>query len=311
MERYLVTGGAGFIGSHLVETLLDHGHFVRVLDNFDTGNPQNLPQKPNLEVIKGSVTNREQVRSAMKGIDYVLHQAARASVPRSISDPIGTHQTNDTGTLYVLLAAKETGVKRVIGASSSAIYGEDPTLPKEENMLPAPLSPYAVSKMALEQYASAFHTAYKLPTVCLRYFNIYGPRQNPDLQYAAVIPIFIRNMLRNHPCSIYGDGEQTRDFVFVADCVRANLLACKAEATGRVYNIARSEQTSVNQLFTLLSEIIGFRIPPVREPARAGDIKHSYADGRRAAQELGFRPQIDLREGLKKTVEWYSTKLKA
>ena len=313
MERYLVTGGAGFIGSYLVESLLEQGHFVRVLDNFDTGNPENLPAHlSKLEVMNGSVTDLNQVRAATEGIDYVLHQAARASVPRSVSDPLGTHLTNDTGTLEVLLASKDAGVKRVIGASSSAIYGEDPVLPKVEGMLHQPLSPYAASKIVMEHYAAVFHSVYGLQTVCLRYFNIYGARQNPDLPYAAVIPIFIRNMLHNRPCVIYGDGEQTRDFVYAGDCVRANLLACKAEGVaGRIYNVARGKQISVNQLFALLSEILDYHIAPVYESVRSGDIKHSYADSTRAAAELDFTPRVDLKDGLTQTVEWYRRKLKA
>jgi UDP-glucose 4-epimerase len=312
MERYLVTGGAGFIGSHIVEALLAENHYVRVLDNFDTGNPDNLPPaSSNLDIQRGSIEDLETVRAAMQGIDYVLHQAARASVPRSISDPLGTHNTNVTGTLYVLLAAKEVGVRRVVCASSSAIYGDLPGLPKDESMLPAPMSPYAISKIVNEYYARVFYENYGTETVALRYFNIYGSRQNPDLQYAAVIPIFIRNMLLGKPCVIYGDGEQTRDFIYVKDCVQANLKSCKASGvSGGVFNIAQNRQTSVNQLFSILSEILSYRIPPIYEEPRVGDIKHSYADNSRARAQLGFAPETDLQEGLQQTVAWYRKRLK-
>jgi UDP-glucose 4-epimerase len=212
----------------------------------------------------------------------------------------------------VLLAAKEAGVQRVVCASSSAIYGDLPGLPKEESMLPAPMSPYAISKLVNEYYARVFFESYGTETVALRYFNIYGGRQNPDLQYAAVIPIFIRNMLLGKPCIIYGDGEQTRDFVYVKDCVRANLMACKASSvSGQVFNIAQNRQTSVNQLFSILSDILNYRISPVYEEPRAGDIKHSYADNSRARTALGFEPETELQEGLRQTVDWYRERLKA
>lgn len=313
IERYLVTGGAGFIGSHIVERLLSDGHFVRVFDNFDTGSRANLPaSSPNLEIREGSVEDFDQLRAAMQDIDYVLHQAARASVPRSIEDPLGTHNTNVTGTVYVLLAAKEAGVRRVVCASSSAIYGDLPGLPKEESMLPAPMSPYAISKLVNEYYARVFFETYGTEIVALRYFNIYGARQNPDLQYAAVIPIFIRNMILGKPCIIYGDGEQTRDFVYVKDCVEANLKACKASSvSGQVFNIAHNRQISVNQLFSILSDILNYRMSPIYEEPRPGDIKHSYADNSRARTVLRFEPETDLFNGLGQTAEWYRERLKA
>ena len=308
MERYLVTGGAGFIGSHIVEALLAEGHFVRILDNFDTGNRKNLPEaSPQWELVEGKLEDLETVRKAVAGIDYVLHQAARGSVPRSILDPVGTHNSNVTGTLNVLLASKDAGVRRVVCASSSSVYGETPTLPKVETMHPTPKSPYAVSKLVTEHYMKIFHEAYSLETVALRYFNIYGPRQNPKLQYAAVIPIFIENMLAGKPCNIYGDGEQTRDFTFVTDCVRANLLACRTSGiSGEVFNIACNRQTSVNQLFQLLSGLIGNEIKAAYKPARSGDVKYSYADIGKARGKLKFEPKIGLSEGLKQTVEWFS-----
>lgn len=307
MNRYLVTGGAGFIGSHIVEALLNEGHFVRVFDNFDTGSKSNLPPNAeNLEVLEGALENFNAIRNAMKDIQYVMHQGARGAVPRSIQDPEGTHRANVTGTLNVLIAAREASVQRVVCASSSSVYGETPILPKHEAMLPAPKSPYAVSKLVSEYYCSVFQNVYGLETVSLRYFNIYGARQNPNLQYAAVIPIFIRNMLALKPCTIYGDGEQTRDFTYVRDCVKANLLAChERSAAGDVYNIACSYPITVNELFRSLSVILNYNIPPIYEPARPGDIKHSYADISKAQQKMNFQPESTFEEGLRKTVDWY------
>jgi len=307
MERYLVTGGAGFIGSHIVEALLGQGHFVRVLDNFDTGSRENLSRfSGSLEVMEGNLEDNGTVRQAMDGIDFVLHQAARGSVPRSVLDPAGTHHANITGSLHVLIAARDAGVRRVICASSSSVYGETPTLPKLESMPTMPLSPYALSKLTMEQYAAVFSGVYGLETVSLRYFNIYGPRQNPHLQYSAVIPIFVRNMMKGMPCTIFGDGEQTRDFTYVEDCVRANLFACKSEdVSGKVFNIACGNQISVNELFRILNEILEYHIPPSYQSQRPGDVRYSYADVRKAENELGFKPRTTLFDGLKKTVEWY------
>lgn len=307
MERYLVTGGAGFIGSHLVEALVAKGHFVRVVDNFDTGSRQNLKHVAGeIEIVATSVQDPVAMQKAVEGIDFVLHQAARGSVPRSISDPTGTHESNLTGTLHVLQAAHKAGVKRVVFASSSSVYGESPTLPKEESMFPSPLSPYAATKLASEYYCSVYTRAFGLETVALRYFNVYGPRQNPNIQYAAVIPLFIKQMLLKEPCTIFGDGEQTRDFTYVGDCVRANLLACKAaDVAGEVINIACGGQTTVNTLFELLSTITSCDIPPHHTVPRAGDVRHSYATIARAEKLLGYRPAMSLAEGLKKTVEWF------
>jgi nucleoside-diphosphate-sugar epimerase len=306
-----VTRGAGFIGSHLVETLLKAGHFVRVLDNFDTGKRENISGfSGELEIVEGSIVDTQTVASAMQGIDFVLHQAARGSVPRSVNDPVGTHEANITGTLNVLIAARDAKVKRMVCASSSSVYGETPTLPKKETMMPTPKSPYALSKLTTEYYCNVFFQVYGLETVALRYFNIYGPRQNPNLQYAAVIPIFISNMLQFRSCIIYGDGEQTRDFTFVEDCVNANLLACKtAGIAGNFYNIACGKQTSVNQLFQLLGEILGNKIPADYQPTRAGDVKYSYAAIKKAKNEMGFKPAYRLKKGLKKTVQWYKKQL--
>jgi UDP-N-acetylglucosamine/UDP-N-acetyl-alpha-D-glucosaminouronate 4-epimerase len=308
MEKYLVTGGAGFIGSHLVETILSTGNFVRVIDNFDTGSRANLDhlKSPNLEIVEGSIIDPPMVRRAMSGIDYVLHQAARGSVPRSVADPLGTHDANVTGTINVLEAARKAGVRRIVCASSSSVYGETPVLPKEESMKPQPQSPYAYSKWMLEHYCDIYHQIYDMETVALRYFNIYGPRQNPELQYAAVVPIFIKNMLSNRPCTIYGDGEQTRDFTYIEDCVGANMLACKGtDAVGKILNVACGEQTSVLELFHILAKILNYNWPPRHEPARAGDVRHSRGWIENAKKYLQFRPSITLQEGLEKTVRFY------
>lgn len=308
MDRYLVTGGAGFIGSHLVESLLAQGCFVRVLDNFDTGSRETLNSLGGaFEVIEGSVADAAVVKRAMNGIDYVLHQAARGSVPRSIEDPAGTHEANITGTLQVLIAARDAGVRRVVCASSSSVYGETPELPKRESMSASPKSPYALSKLALEHYCSVFTRVYGLETVALRYFNIYGPRQNPNLQYAAVIPLFITRMMKRKPCVIYGDGEQTRDFTYISDCVQANLLACKAGGVaGKVYNIACGAQVSVDQLHSQLQALFQSSIAAKYEAPRPGDVLHSFADITLASGELGYRPAYSLSRGLEETVRWFT-----
>jgi UDP-glucose 4-epimerase len=310
MSKCLVTGGAGFIGSHLVQLLLNRGHSVRVLDNFETGSRETISEfKGKVEVIEGSVVDLQTVQTAVQGMDLVFHQAARGSVPRSIEDPAGTHEINITGTLNVLIASRDLNVKRVVCASSSSIYGETPELPKRENMLPSPESPYAISKITLEYYCHVFRQAYGLETVSLRYFNIYGPRQNPLLQYAAVIPIFIRNMLEKKQCIIYGDGEQTRDFAFVEDCAEANLLAATANsAVGNVYNIGCGKQISVNKLFYLIQQLTGDNTPPKYEPRRQGDVMHSCADVSRAKAELNFEPNFNLEKGLETTARWYKNK---
>jgi len=307
MERCLVTGGAGFIGSHLVETLVQQGHAVRVLDNFETGNRANLSEWQNdIEIVEGSIEDSDIVRKSVDGMEWIFHQAALVSVPLSIENPAGTHAVNSTGTLNLLNACRNAGVRRVVCASSCAVYGDAPELPKREDMLPSPQSPYAVTKLMLEHYCNIFFHLYGLETVSLRYFNIFGQRQNPLAQYAAVIPIFVRNMLQNKPCTIYGDGEQTRDFVFVRDCVQANLLAAKsAHAPGNVYNIGSGSQLSVNQLFRLLQKLIGSDLPPVYETVRKGEVLHSCSDVSRAAAQLNFRPTFTLEEGLKLTVDWY------
>ncbi|MGH9856350.1 MAG: NAD-dependent epimerase/dehydratase family protein, partial [Acidobacteriota bacterium] len=234
----------------------------------------------------------------------------RGSVPRSVGDPVGTHDANVTGTINILKASHDAGVRRVVCASSSSVYGETPVLPKEESMPPTPQSPYAFSKLMLEHYCNIFHKIYGLETVALRYFNIYGPRQNPELQYAAVVPIFIKNMLRQKPCIIYGDGEQTRDFTYVQDCVRANLMACKKpHAAGKVLNVACGSQTSVRQLFSILAEMLNYKLAPQQEPPRAGDVKHSLGSTENIRNYVKFEPAISLQQGLERTVQWYKTQL--
>jgi nucleoside-diphosphate-sugar epimerase len=310
--HYLVTGGGGFIGSHIVEELLRRGQRVRVLDNFSTGKRENLlfpgiaDARQNLEVLEGDICDAARVRTAMEGIDYVLHEAALPSVPRSIADPISTNEVNVRGTLNVLLAARDVGVKRLVFASSSSVYGNSVVSPKHEELPTNPLSPYAVSKLAGERYCVAFHLAYKLPTACIRYFNVFGPRQDPNSQYSAVIPRFITALLKGTPPTIYGDGLQSRDFTYVSNVVHANLLACTCEsAVGRVMNVACDDEHSLLQLHEELSRIIGAKEGPKFEPARTGDVKHSRAAIDLARRLLGYSPVVGWEEGLAQTVQYY------
>ena len=307
-KRVLVTGGAGFIGSHIVEELVRQGAQVRVLDNFSTGKRGNL-QVPGLEVIEGDIRNLDVVRRAVSGVEYVLHQAALPSVPRSIADPLTTNEVNVCGTLNVLVAARDAHVRRVVYASSSSVYGDNPALPKHEEMPTRPLSPYAVSKLTGENYCRAFNKVYGLPAVSLRYFNVFGPRQDPASQYAAVIPKFVTSLLRGEPPTIYGDGTQSRDFTFVANVVRANLLACeKDQAIGQVMNVACGERYTLLDLYGHLEALTGVELKPVFAEPRAGDVKHSLAAIDRARQALGYAPVVDWREGLRRTVEWYKNR---
>lgn len=279
MALFLVTGGAGFIGCNIVRRLLAEGHEVRVLDNFSTGRRENLAGL-DVELIEGDLTSYYMVQRAVKGVDYILHQGALPSVPRSVNDPIASVSVNVMGTLNVLTAAMEEGVKRVVYASSSSIYGDSPELPKHEGMLPAPKSPYAASKLAGEHLCQVFYRTYGLETIILRYFNVFGPYQNPYSQYAAVIPKFITAALTDQPVTIFGDGTQSRDFTFVENVVEANLAAIQApkEAVGKAYNIACGENYSLLQLLDLLEEILGKRISRVFQEPRPGDVKHSWAD---------------------------------
>lgn len=309
MALYLVTGGAGFIGSNIVEELLKRGEKVRVLDNFSTGRKENTALfGSQIELVEGDLRDLKTVKAAVEGADYILHQAALPSVPRSISDPIASNEANVSGTVNLLVAAKDAGVKRVVYASSSSAYGDTPTLPKVETMIPNPLSPYAVSKLAGEYYCQVFYSVYGLETVSLRYFNIFGPRQDPASQYAAVIPLFIQAMLKGEAPTIFGDGLQSRDFTFVANAVEANLLAATApKAAGGVFNIACGERYSLLQLVEALNRILNTGVEPVHAESRPGDVKHSLADISQAERLLGYRPSIKFEEGLKNTVEWYKS----
>lgn len=304
---YLVTGGAGFIGSAIVRELLRRGEPVRVLDNFSTGCEENLDGCDGAEVVAGSILDEQAVRRALQGVRYVLHQAAIPSVPRSIADPLGSNEANLSGTLAMLAAAQKSGVERFVYAASSSAYGDTVVLPKAEEMSADPLSPYAVAKYAGELYARLYATIYNLPTVSLRYFNIFGPRQDPASEYAAVIPKFSECLLRGEAPVIYGDGEQSRDFTFIDNAVEANLLACRAEGAGRgeVINVACGARYSLNELVEALNEITGAGVAPVYTAARPGDVKHSLADITRAQELLGYRVKVDFKEGLRRTVQWF------
>ena len=296
MPLYLVTGGAGFIGSHLVEELLKRGESVRVFDNLSTGRRQNLaPFLPHIEFIEGDIRDAHAVQRAMHGVSFVLHQAALPSVPRSVQDPLSSNAVNVDGTLNVLWAAKHNGVQRVVYASSSSVYGNVDVSPKHEDLTPAPASPYAVSKLAAEFYCRVFFQIYGLETVALRYFNVFGPRQDPDSPYAAVIPIFIKRLRAGLPPIINGDGTQTRDFTFVANVVHANLLACTApRAPGNVMNIACGSSISLLSLAAELNRILGTNIAPQHGPPRPGDVLHSCADIRRAQHLISYSPVCSL-----------------
>ncbi len=303
MKKVVVTGGAGFIGSHLAEELARRDYRVIILDDLSTGKVENIEDllgKENVEFIKGSITDLPLLRELFRGVDYVFHQAALPSVPRSIENPQATHEVNVSGTLNVLLAARENSIKKVLYTSSSSVYGDIPTLPKKEDMVPHPLSPYAVTKLAGEYYCQVFHQVYGLPTVCLRYFNVYGPRQDPNSQYAAVIPSFIKRALEGNPPIIFGDGEQTRDFTFVKDAVEASILAVESDARG-LFNIAQGERITINELARLVISIVGENMEPVHQELRPGDIRHSLADIS-LARAFGYEPRCSLKEGLRETI---------
>ena len=303
--RYVVTGGAGFIGSHLVEHLVRAGDDVTVLDDLSTGKRENLaPWKSSIRFIEGSITDPVACARAISGSNVVLHQAALPSVPRSVADPLGSHAVNATGTLNVLIAARDARVERVVYAASSSAYGDTPELPKHEGMVPRPRSPYATAKLAGEEYCRAFHASYGVPTVSLRYFNVFGPRQDPASAYAAVVPKFIAAALANTAPVIYGDGEQTRDFTYVENVVRANLAACMApeRALGEAFNIGCGDRVSVNALWDRVRALTGARTAPRYEPPRAGDVRDSLASVSRARDCLGWSPTIDLDEGLRRTL---------
>ena len=312
MVIVLVTGGAGFIGSDLTGGLLNRGHRVRVLDNFSTGKRENLifdRPSPDLEVMEGDIRELKACQSAMKNIEVVFHQAALPSVQQSIEDPLTTNSVNVEGTLNILQAAKEKGVRRFIYASSCAVYGDDPVLPKKEEMVPVPLSPYAVQKWIGEQYCRLFSQLYGLETISLRYFNIFGPRQNPDSIYSGVISRFIDALLKKSPPIIFGDGEQSRDFTYVEDVVQANLLAMAARRVqGDTVNIACGKRTSLNQLLEILEKILETELSPIHQEARIGDIRHSQADIQKGRELIQYVPQVQIEAGLRKTVKYFREK---
>lgn len=307
MTTVLVTGGAGFIGSSLVEDLISQDYNVRVLDNFDTGRMENLSGLENrIELIKGDIRDMELVKNAVKGVDYISHQAALPSMLKSIEEPIPTTEVNILGTLNILLAARDSGVQRIVYASSSSVYAGIDGLPKRESMKMIPTSPYGLTKIANEHYFKVFHDIYGLKSVGLRYFNVFGPKQDPKSDYAAVIPKFINLMMSDKRPPIYGDGEQTRDFTFVKDAAMVNIISFKAKGSnGNAYNIAGGKQTSVNDLVKKINEILGKDIKPVYEKTRPGDPKYSEADISEAMKNLGYKPKYSFDEGLKLTVDWY------
>jgi nucleoside-diphosphate-sugar epimerase len=309
MAKYLVTGVAGFIGSNLARTLLARGEKVCGIDNLSTGKRENIADMADsLDFCECDLLDLDAMRHACQGMDYVLHQAAIASVPRSITDPLSSNRANVDGSLNLLVAARDAKVKRVVFAASSSAYGDTPTLPKREDMSSNPISPYAVSKLAAELYMQSFWRVYGLETVCLRYFNIFGPHQDPNSPYSGVLARFITFMLNGHEPTIFGDGEQSRDFTYVDNAVAANLLACTAPAAlvvGRVFNVATGYQVTLNQTVAVLRRITGYQGTVLRGPERAGDIKHSFADISLAEEHLGYRPTVGFEEGLKRTVAWY------
>jgi len=306
---YLVTGGAGFIGSNLVEALLEGRARVRVLDDFSSGRKENLaPFEGRFTLIEGSITDRETCREATEGVDYVLHQAAVPSVQKSLEDPFLSHEAGATGTLNILIAARDNGCKRVVVAGSSSAYGDTPELPKREDMTPSPRSPYAVSKLSGEQYARVFPDLFGLGTVVLRYFNVFGPRQDPNSLYSAVIPLFIRHALEGRPPYINGDGEQTRDFTYIDNVVQANLKGCTAEGPGvlgGVFNVGCGERISVNRLWEEITRIVGIDLDALYRDPRPGDVRDSLADIGRIRDKLGYEPTVDLAEGLDRTLTWF------
>src|ERR1051325_9971032 len=305
--KYLVTGGAGFIGSHLVEELLKRGESVRIADNFSTGKRENLPpSSAGVDLVEGDLADGAVARRAVEGCEYVLHQAALPSVPRSVQDPLTSHRANVDATLQVLLAARDAGIKRVVYAGSSSAYGNAAVLPKREDMKPQPLSPYALQKLVSEQYCQLFTRLYGLETVSTRYFNVFGPRQDPSSPYSGVISVFATALLENRSPTIYGDGEQTRDFTYVANVVGGVLKACSApNASGEVINVATGGRISLNELFRSMRALAGGSVEPTYAETRAGDVRDSQADISKARRVLGYEPIVTFEEGLKRTLDWY------
>jgi len=315
MAKYLVTGAAGFIGSSLVRALLQRGDQVRGIDNFSTGRRENLTEvMSQMDFREADILDLDAMHKACAGIDFVLHEAAIPSVPKSVLDPIGSNQANVDGTVNVLVAARDAKVKRVVYAASSSAYGDTPTLPKHEAMNPNPISPYAVAKLASELYMVSFYRCYGLETVCLRYFNIFGPRQDPSSPYSGVLAKFTMEMLRGEQPTIFGDGETSRDFTYIDNAVSANLLACSApaaECAGRVFNCATGQRTSLNETFHALQPLTGYQGTVKYSPERAGDIKHSLADITLAEKHLRYKVLVNFADGLRRTVEWYKSQAQA
>jgi nucleoside-diphosphate-sugar epimerase len=308
MATYLVTGGAGFIGSHLSEELVRRGHRVRVADSLITGKRSNLDHIKGIEFLEGDLADIDVAHKAVDGCEYVLHQAAIPSVPRSVKDPLTSNRANVDATLNVLLASRDAGVKRLVFAASSSAYGDTPTLPKHENMSTNPLSPYALQKVIGEEYLRLFTRLYGLETVSIRYFNVFGPRQDPSSPYSGVISVFATALLENRPPTIFGDGNQTRDFTYVANVVDGVLRACEApRASGEIINVATGGRISLNQLFEEMRKLVGGTLTPVYEESRQGDVRDSQADITKARELLGYQPTVSFEEGLRKTIEWYRT----
>jgi nucleoside-diphosphate-sugar epimerase len=312
MGLYLVTGGAGFIGSSIARALIARGDGVRVIDNFSTGKRENLADiADRVELLEGDIRDDKLLARATSGVEVVFHEAAIASVPQSMAEPLENQSVNATGTMRVLEAARHAGVRRVVYAASSAAYGDEPTLPKVETMPPAPISPYGATKLAGEVAMQVYARAYGLETVCLRYFNVFGPRQDPKSEYAAVIPKFITAALAGNQPRIFGDGKQSRDFCHIDNVVEANFAAAGADAgraSGRVFNVGCGESIDLNRVVALIGDILGKKLEAVHEPERAGDIKHSWGDVSAARAGLGFRASVSFTEGLRRTIEWYKSK---
>jgi nucleoside-diphosphate-sugar epimerase len=308
MASYLVTGGAGFIGSHLAEALVRRGHRVRVVDSLITGKRRNLGHIKEVEFLEGDLADSGIARRAVDGIEYVLHQAAIPSVPRSVDDPVASNQANVTSSLNILVAARDAGVKRLVYAGSSAVYGDTPTLPKREDMATRPLSPYALQKLVAEQYCQMFTSLYGFETVTTRYFNVFGPRQDPGSPYSGVISLFSTALLEGRQPTIYGDGEQTRDFTYVANVVDGVLRACEApNAAGEVINVATGGRISLNELLRVMSKICGTKAEPIYKDPRPGDVRDSQADISKARAILGYQPIVGFEEGLRETLDWCRT----
>ncbi len=307
MAKYLVTGGAGFIGSHIAEQLVNRGDKVRIYDNLSTGTTENFAHLGDaVEFVEGDLQDADKMSAAVAGVDVVFHQGALASVPRSIDRPLDTHGACVTGTVVLLDSCRKAGVRRVVYAASSSAYGNSPIMPKAEAHLPGPLSPYAAAKLAGELYCQAFANSYDLETVRIRYFNVFGPRQDPNSPYSAVIPLFVSALLRGERPTIYGDGEQSRDFTFVGNVVAANLLAAEAEGvSGNVYNVACGGSLSVNDLLRAICKVLDKPFDPIYAPPRTGDVKNSWADISAAQRDLGYNPEIDFETGLKQTIDYY------